>query len=100
MARRDVEAVFDAVRDVVSLPELSSDPPDPAVADRLPTGLEWTYEPDWDGLRVVAFRRGEVVGLDSDNGRPLARYFPEVVGSLAGIRSGPASSTPSRPSRC
>jgi ATP-dependent DNA ligase len=83
MGSREGETVFDVARDVVSLPDLPVSSVDPVVADRLPVGSRWLYEPDWDGLRVVAIRRGDAVGLDSDSGRPLARYFPEVVRALA-----------------
>ena len=36
-------------------------------------------EPKWDGFRTVVFRDGDEVVLGSRNGRPLTRYFPEVV---------------------
>ena len=40
------------------------------------------YEPKWDGFRALAFRDGEEVDLRSRHGRPLARYFPELVEAL------------------
>jgi ATP-dependent DNA ligase len=45
----------------------------------LPAGEEWRYEPKWDGFRVIVFRDGDDVQLQSRNGKPLNRYFPEVV---------------------
>jgi ATP-dependent DNA ligase len=45
---------------------------------RLPEGEGWTYEPKWDGFRAVAFVDGDDVFLQSRNGRPLRRYFPEL----------------------
>jgi len=43
------------------------------------------YEPKWDGFRCITFRdRGEV-DLRSRHGRPLARYFPELVEAMAAI---------------
>ena len=36
------------------------------------------YEPKWDGFRAIAFVDGETVHLQSRNGRPLTRYFPEL----------------------
>ncbi len=44
----------------------------------LPEGDEWAYEPKWDGFRALAFVDGDEVFLQSRNGRPLRRYFPEV----------------------
>jgi ATP-dependent DNA ligase len=44
----------------------------------LPEGEEWAYEPKWDGFRTIAFVDGEETYLQSRNGRPLSRYFPEV----------------------
>jgi ATP-dependent DNA ligase len=48
-------------------------------AKDLPEGDEWRYEPKWDGFRTIAFRDGGDVRLQSRNGRPMNRYFPEVV---------------------
>ena len=44
----------------------------------LPTGEDYTYEVKLDGFRCVAFVDGEEVFLQSRNGRPLGRYFPEL----------------------
>ena len=46
--------------------------------DALPTGDGWAYEPKWDGFRAIAFVDGEEAYLQSRNGRPLTRYFPEL----------------------
>jgi len=45
----------------------------------LPEGEEWAYEPKWDGFRALAFVDGDDVFLQSRNGKPLRRYFPELV---------------------
>jgi ATP-dependent DNA ligase len=45
----------------------------------LPSGEEWCYEPKWDGFRTIVFRDGDEVHLQSRNGRPMNRYFPDVV---------------------
>jgi ATP-dependent DNA ligase len=44
----------------------------------LPEGEEWLYEVKLDGFRCIAFVDGEEVFLQSRNGRPLGRYFPEL----------------------
>jgi ATP-dependent DNA ligase len=49
----------------------------------LPRG-PYLYEPKWDGFRCLAFASRGAVVLQSRNGRPLDRYFPEIVDSLAG----------------
>jgi ATP-dependent DNA ligase len=45
----------------------------------LPTGEDYTYEVKLDGFRCLAFVDGDEVFLQSRNGRPLGRYFPELV---------------------
>jgi len=45
----------------------------------LPEGDEYCYEVKLDGFRCVAFVDGEEIYLQSRNGRPLSRYFPELV---------------------
>ncbi|WP_026818154.1 ATP-dependent DNA ligase [Arthrobacter castelli] len=40
------------------------------------------YEPKWDGFRAIIFRDGEEVEIGSRNGKPMTRYFPEVVTAL------------------
>ena len=45
----------------------------------LPEGDGWRYEPKWDGFRTIVFRDGDDVHLQSRNGRPMNRYFPDVV---------------------
>jgi ATP-dependent DNA ligase len=54
-------------------------------ADHLPTGPGWWYEPKWDGFRCLVFRQGDIVALQAKSGKPLTRYFPEVVAALAAI---------------
>jgi ATP-dependent DNA ligase len=44
----------------------------------LPEGEDYVYEVKLDGFRCVAFVDGEEVFLQSRNGRPLHRYFPEL----------------------
>jgi ATP-dependent DNA ligase len=48
-------------------------------AKELPDGEGWRFEPKWDGFRTIVFRDGDDVQLQSRNGRPMNRYFPEVV---------------------
>jgi ATP-dependent DNA ligase len=55
------------------------------LAQSLPDGEGWQYEPKWDGFRCLIFRDGEDVELQSKAGRPLGRYFPEVVARIAAL---------------
>ena len=80
---------------------------------QLPEGDEWSYEPKWDGFRAIAFVDGDETFLQSRNGRPLSRYFPELAfprgrlrarrragdprrGRAAGLRRAPAADPPGR----
>ncbi len=54
-------------------------------AEELPEGPDWHYEPKWDGFRCLAFRDGQRVDLESKSGKPLTRYFPELVDSLKSV---------------
>lgn len=56
-------------------------------ADKLPEGPNWHYEPKWDGFRCLAFRDGQKIDLESKSGKPLTRYFPELIHSLAELRA-------------
>jgi ATP-dependent DNA ligase len=48
-------------------------------AKALPQGDGWSYEPKWDGFRAIVFVDGGDVYLQSRNGKPLTRYFPELT---------------------
>lgn len=54
-------------------------------AKELPEGDEWRYEPKWDGFRIIAFRDGDDVHLQSRGGKPMDRYFPEIVEQILAI---------------
>ena len=55
------------------------------LAEELPDGPGWQYEPKWDGFRCLARRDGAEVELISKSGKPLARYFPDMVESIAAL---------------
>ncbi|MFJ7290742.1 ATP-dependent DNA ligase [Streptomyces collinus] len=46
----------------------------------IPAGMQ--YEAKWDGFRAVVFRDGDEVELGSRTGKPLTRYFPELVAAV------------------
>ncbi|MFJ9589363.1 ATP-dependent DNA ligase [Streptomyces acidicola] len=47
---------------------------------KIPPGMH--YEAKWDGFRAIVFRDGDEVELGSRTGKPLTRYFPELVEAL------------------
>jgi ATP-dependent DNA ligase len=57
-------------------------PMEARLVEQIPVGVGWQYEPKWDGFRCLAFRDGEQAYLQSKNGQPLARYFPDVAAAL------------------
>jgi ATP-dependent DNA ligase len=72
----------------VSLPLPFPYPPMEAEsAEALPNGKAWLYEPKWDGFRCLAFRDGASVRIQSKAGKPLERYFPDVVEALLALNA-------------
>jgi len=62
-------------------------PMEALLAEALPEGPGWQYEPKWDGFRCIAVRDGAAVDLWSKSGKPLGRYFPEVVTMLGRLKA-------------
>ena len=60
-------------------------PMEALLVDELPTGEEWQYEPKWDGFRCLVHRDGDSIELMSKAGKPLARYFPDLVETIRAI---------------
>jgi ATP-dependent DNA ligase len=48
----------------------------------LPAGDGWIFEPKWDGFRILVFRDGDEIVLQSRDLKPLQRYFPELLAPL------------------
>lgn len=57
------------------------------LVDALPTDGIWQFEPKWDGFRCLAFRNGDKLELVAKSGKPLTRYFPEMVTALRGAKA-------------
>jgi ATP-dependent DNA ligase len=67
--------------DAMKLPIMP--PVAPMLAKSVPTIPEGgSYEPKWDGFRSIVFRDGDEVEIGSRNGRPMTRYFPELVAAF------------------
>jgi ATP-dependent DNA ligase len=56
-------------------------------ADKIPAGDGWQFEPKWDGFRAIIFRDGNKIYIQSKNGQPLARYFPEIVDAFHNLKT-------------
>ena len=65
---------------------MDTPPMEAKLAEAIPAGEGWQFEPKWDGFRCLAFRDGDTVELMSKSGKPLARYFPEIVEALLGLK--------------
>ena len=52
------------------------------LADALPAGESYLFEPKWDGFRAIVFRSASDVFIQSRDLRPLDRYFPDLHDTL------------------
>ena len=57
-------------------------PMEALLVEQLPDEPGWQYEPKWDGFRCIAVRDGDRTEMWSKSGKPLGRYFPEVLTML------------------
>jgi ATP-dependent DNA ligase len=64
---------------------LDTPPMEARTQNAMPAGEGWQYEPKWDGFRCLAFKAGGAVELRAKSGKPLGRYFPEIVALLAAL---------------
>ncbi|WP_055046426.1 ATP-dependent DNA ligase [Devosia sp. A16] len=54
-------------------------------AEELPEDAGWQFEPKWDGFRCIAVKQGAAVALFAKSGKPLGRYFPDMVTLLEAL---------------
>ncbi len=64
---------------------LGLEPMEAKLVTELPEGAGWQFEPKWDGFRCLAYRAGKEVDLRAKSGKPLSRYFPEIVAMLKAL---------------
>ena len=57
-------------------------PMEAKIAEELPAGEGWQFEPKWDGFRCLAFRDGKALELRAKSGKSLTRYFPDIKQQL------------------
>lgn len=65
--------------------DASLQPMEARLVTELPKGGGWQFEPKWDGFRCLAFKAGDEVELHAKSGKPLGRYFPEVVAAALNL---------------
>ena len=73
---------FDGIEVKPGLPPMEA-----KLIDALPDEPGWRFEPKWDGFRCIVFRDGADIELQSKAGKPLGRYFPEMVEMVGRIRA-------------
>ncbi len=56
-----------------------------SVGQVIPSGPGWTYEPKYDGIRVLAFITQRSVKLVTRNGNEKTTQFPEIVDALRAL---------------
>ena len=62
--------------------------------DDIPAAGDWIFEPKWDGFRILIFRDGDEILIQSRDEKSLNRYFPDMLDPLrAQLPSAAASST-------
>ncbi len=82
---KTLETTLPVVEEVQSVSFPLTPPIEPMlakIADELPVGDAFLYEPKWDGFRAIVFRGGGEVFIQSRDLRPLDRYFPELHDAL------------------
>jgi bifunctional non-homologous end joining protein LigD len=90
---RDAGAVRDALRarlrtlaaPVHEVPARSQEFMLATMAERPPEGREWLFEIKYDGVRVLAERRGDAVTLLGRSGQVVTGRYPEVVAALEAL---------------
>ncbi len=52
------------------------------LAEELPRGEDFLFEPKWDGFRAIVYRGASDLFIQSRDSKPLDRYFPELRAAL------------------
>jgi ATP-dependent DNA ligase len=63
------------------------EPMEALLAEQLPDGPGWQFEPKWDGFRCIAVRNDADLELWSKSGKPLGRYFPEIAAMFGRLKA-------------
>jgi len=65
---------------------LALEPMYASIGSEIP-GKGWTFEPKYDGIRVLAYATDDDVRLMTRNGKDKAKQFPEIVAALEKLAS-------------
>ncbi|MEJ7935597.1 ATP-dependent DNA ligase [Sphingobium sp. AN558] len=60
-------------------------PMEAKLVESLPNSPGWQYEPKWDGFRALILKNGATAAIKSKSGKPLGRYFPELMQHIEAI---------------
>jgi ATP-dependent DNA ligase len=60
-------------------------PMEAKLVDEIPKEPGWRFEPKWDGFRCLAYRAGDEVLLKAKSGKPLDRFFPDMLAALKAL---------------
>ncbi len=80
---RAVRAADRAWKAAVGMPVL--EPMYASVGTAVPEGDAWTFEPKYDGVRVLALATADAAQLVTRNGNDKAAQFPEIVDALRAL---------------
>lgn len=64
---------------------LDTPPMEARLTEAIPEGEGWQFEPKWDGFRCLAFKSGGHAAIYAKSGKPLGRFFPEVVEAVRAL---------------
>src|SRR5256714_3175273 len=84
-----VKTEIDSAGDVDQRPKnlsASLEPMYASIGSEIP-GKGWTFEPKYDGVRVIAYGTSNDVKLVTRNGKDKAKQFPEIVVALKKLSS-------------
>ena len=84
-----LKSEIDSSDDIDPVPEkisASLEPMYASIGSEIP-GKGWTFEPKYDGVRVIAYATSSEVKLVTRNGKDKAKQFPEIVAALKKLSS-------------
>ncbi|NUQ20306.1 MAG: DNA ligase D [Gemmatimonadaceae bacterium] len=53
-----------------------------SIGTEIPSGEGWTFEPKYDGIRVIAYATADAATVVTRNGNDKSEQFPEVIAAL------------------
>ena len=84
--KSEIESVEERDRAPQKMSASSLEPMYASIGSEIP-GKGWTFEPKYDGVRVLAYATSADVKLITRNGKDKAKQFPEIVAALKKLSS-------------